>query len=255
MITFKNLGKYGWLGNQMFQFSFLYGVGKKKGIEIGYDFKNNPIIAKIFKLPAQNSNNIIPKFMGIEKNDFAYFNVSNVEDGTDFIGYFQNKTYVEENELDLKKIFIFDEEKHKICYDFMKKLKEKVNRELVGIHVRRTDFLLIKDTHFVCDVNYFKKAIDCFGPSYFFVIFTDDPKWCSETFKNLPNIIMNNDAEKDIILMSLCDHNIISNSSYSWWGSWLNENNNKKIIAPNRWYNKRAPKNWQEIYRKDMVLI
>ena len=255
MITFKLLGKNGRLGNQMFQFAFLYHVGKRRGFEIGYDYKNNPAISKIFKLPAQNSDSIAPKNIAIENNNFGYFDVSNVPDDTEFRGYYQNSKYVNENEIDLKKIYSFDEEKHKKCFKFIKDLKEKNNKELVALHVRRTDYLVADHMHFVCDKNYYDRAISNFGKDYFYVLFTDDKEWCSKEFRHIPNIIMNNDTEIDLILMSLCDHNIISNSSYSWWGSWLNENLNKKIIAPNRWFNKVGPKNWHEIYRNDMVLI
>lgn len=255
MITFKNLGKYGRLGNQMFQFAFLYNIGKKTGIEIGFDFRNNPLVAQIFNLPASNSDNIIPKHNGVELNNFSYFDTSTVVDNTDFIGYFQNSKYVNEYELDLKNIFSFNIKKLEKCFGFIKNLKEKTTKELVGVHVRRTDYLLNNDMHFVCDKNYYDRAISKFGNDYFYILFTDDKHWCAKEFKNIPNIIMNNDTELDLILMSLCDHNIISNSSYSWWGSWLNENLNKKIIAPNRWFNKIGPKNWHEIYRNDMILI
>ena len=96
MIGFDYLGKLGRFCNQMFQYSFLYNAGKKTGLEIGFDFKNNPEIASIFKLEAKNSDRIIQKNYAIEKNDFAYFDSSNVPDGTDFFGYFQNSKYVEE---------------------------------------------------------------------------------------------------------------------------------------------------------------
>ena len=91
MLTFKLLGKYGRLGNQMFQYSFLYNAGKKTGFDIGFDFKNNPEIAKTFKLEANNSDKIIQKNYAIEKNDFGFFDSTTVPDGTDFIGYFQKK--------------------------------------------------------------------------------------------------------------------------------------------------------------------
>ena len=164
-------------------------------------------------------------------------------------------TFVQDYEYDLKNIYSFDSEKMEKCHKFIKMTKEKINKQLVSIHVRRTDFLIEADTHFVCDKDYYINAINQFGNNYYYLIFTDDKEWCAKEFANIPKIIMNNNTEIDLILMSLCDHNIISNSSYSWWGSWLNENLSKTVIAPSRWYNKIAPKNWQEIYRKDMILI
>jgi hypothetical protein len=255
MITFKKLGKYGRLGNQMFQFAFLYNVGKSTGLDIGFDFKNNAEIAKIFKLPVKNSDSVTAKHQATELSNFGYFDVKKIPDETDFIGYFQNSRFVQDYEYDLKNIYSFDSEKMEKCHKFIKMVKEKINKQLVSIHVRRTDFLIEADTHFVCDKDYYINAINQFGNNYYYLIFTDDKEWCAKEFANIPKIIMNNNTEIDLILMSLCDHNIISNSSYSWWGSWLNENLSKTVIAPSRWYNKIAPKNWQEIYRKDMILI
>jgi hypothetical protein len=255
MISFKLLGKYGRLGNQMFQFAFLYGAGKKNGYEIGFDYSNDPLIAKIFNLPAKNSDNITQSNILDERGNCGYIETKGINDGTDLKGYFQNNKYIDEIEPELRSIFIFNEDKTKKCYEFIKQLKEKVGKQIVSLHVRRTDYLTAADTHFVCDKNYYEQAIKNFGKDYYYILFTDDKKWCAEEFKHVPNIIMNNNTEIDLLLMSLCDHHIISNSSYSWWGSWLNENLNKKIIAPKRWYNKKAPINWHEIYRKDMVLI
>jgi|LakMenEpi03Aug12_release.lakeMendotaPanAssembly.Ray.scaffolds.fasta_scaffold19120_12 hypothetical protein len=257
MITFKKLGKYGWLGNQMFQFAFLYHIGKKKNIQIGFDFKYNSLLSKMFKLPAENSDDIKQNTLFLQTDNSETIDASLINDGTDILGYFQNADYIKENEYDLRNIFTFDKEKHNTCINFIKKLKEEKNKELVAIHVRRGDYLhpIAKHIHYVCDENYFQRAVNFFGPNYFYIIFTDDKLWCSHVFKQIPNIIMNNDPEIDFILMSLCDHNIISNSSYSWWASWINENLDKKIVAPNKWYNIPPFKNWEKIYRNDMLLI
>jgi len=254
MLTFKLLGKYGRLGNQMFQYSFLYNAGKKTGFEIGFDHSKNPQIASIFKLDAKNSDRVIQKNIAIEKNDFGYFDTTTVPDGTDFIGYFQNERYANEQETDLRKIFTFKDETQEKCYKFVKEFKEKVGKKLVSIHVRRGDYLNIPDAFVLADLKYYTNALDKIGKDSFCVIFTDDKKWCTENFKHIPNIIMNNNEEMDMCLMSMCDDNIICNSSFSWWGSWLNENLDKQIIAPSKWFN-NGPKNWQQIYRKEMVLI
>jgi len=254
MLTFKNLGKWGRLGNQMFQYALLYNAGKKTGFEIGFDFKNKPEIAEIFNLEGTNSDGVTPKQQAIEMNNFDYLDTKTIPDNTDFFGYFQNSRYVEECEIDLRKIFTFKEELTEKCYKFIKNLKEKVGKPLVSIHVRRGDYLLIQEAFVLSDMNYFNTGVEIVGKDSFFVIFTDDKKWCSRNFKHLPNIIMDNTNEIDLRLMSMCDHNIISNSSYSWWGSWLNENLDKKIVAPRKWF-KQSPQNWECIYRKDMVLV
>jgi hypothetical protein len=255
MITFKKLGKYGWLGNQMFQYAFLYAVGKKTEIDIGFDFNNNPMLTKIFNIKAKDSSKIIQSKFLVEKNTCEYIDYSSIENNTDIMGYFQNYKYVKENEIDLKNIFVFNENTYNKCFNFIKEFKNKIKKDLVSIHLRRTDYLKAPDIHNVCDEKYYSNAIGNFSKDNFFVIFTDDPEYAENAFVNIPCIVMNNSTEEDLILMSLCDHNIIANSSYSWWGSWLNENTNKKIIAPKRWYNKIGPKEWENIYRPEMILI
>lgn len=256
MITFKTLGSMGRLGNQMFQFAFIYNIAKNKNLEIGYDYHHKPLLTKIFDLPLKDSSNIIQKNSLVQLDNSEYIDTSKIEDGTDCYGYFQNSKYVYDIEYELRSLFVFKKEIMDVCVNFMKNLKDKIKKEVVSVHVRRSDFMLPNSIHTVCDDNYFKNAMDIFGNDYFYVIFTDDKEFCKNKFKHIPNIIMDNPTEIDLALMSLCDHNILSNSSYSWWGSWLNENLNKKIIVPNRWYNSNGgPKNWEKIYRNEMVLV
>lgn len=122
---------------------------------------------------------------------------------------------------------------------------EKVNA--VSLHVRRGDYVENSTTnsvHGVCSLQYYKMAIECIArkvenPTFF--IFSDDMSWV----KN--NLIMNFDCHyiehnrgvdsyNDMRLMSLCDHHIIANSSFSWWGAWLNPNPDKIVVAPQKWF-------------------
>ena len=111
------------------------------------------------------------------------------------------------------------------------------DKELVSIHVRRGDYL--NHDHFCkLDTRYYSSAIAKFLPEiekYHFVVFSNDIDWC----KN--NLIEENDLVTflepgtdavDMMLMSLCDHNVIANSSFSWWAAFKNKNKNKKIICP-----------------------
>ena len=73
-----------------------------------------------------------------------------------------------------------------------------------------------------------------------FVILTDDLEWCREHFEGDEFIFSENNHFTDMAIMSLCDHNIIANSSFSWWGAWLNKNENKIVYAPKIWYPLRS---------------
>ena len=94
-------------------------------------------------------------------------------------------------------------------------------------------------------VSYLIKNI---GKNFTIFAFSDDPEWVSSNLKLPVSIcfIDNNSSDynyEDLRLMSECDHNIIANSSFSWWGAWLNTNKNKTVIAPSNWYTDQSLKN------------
>jgi hypothetical protein len=116
--------------------------------------------------------------------------------------------------------------------------------------------------HGVCDLAYYEKAIQLIEkkvahPTYF--IFSDDPAWVKANIRSKHKTVyishnQGRDAHEDIRLMSQCRHNIIANSSFSWWGSWLNNSPNKIVIAPKTWYLDRSantrdliPNSWVRI--------
>ena len=110
----------------------------------------------------------------------------------------------------------------------------------VSIHVRRGDYLNFKNIA-VLDVDYYVTAVEHIRknvekPNFF--IFSDDLEWCKNSLGFLDNCIYVDRTQteiEDLKLMSFCRHNIIANSSFSWWGAWLNQNPNKIVIAPKGW--------------------
>jgi len=116
----------------------------------------------------------------------------------------------------------------------------------VSIHVRRTDYLPLPHIHLNLDMKYYLDAISHFSTeNSIFIIFSDDVEFIQNEplFQNLPHkiIIDNPDDEYCFWLMSACSHNIIANSSYSWWASYVNSNPDKLVIAPNRWFGPCGP--------------
>ena len=116
----------------------------------------------------------------------------------------------------------------------------------VSIHVRRGDYLngyYFETLGKICDIDYYKRAIALINKEVndpYFYIFSDDPGYVAENLKieNATYVDFNRgrDSWQDMYLMSQCKHNIIANSTFSWWGAWLNTNLNKIVIAPNRWF-------------------
>lgn len=116
----------------------------------------------------------------------------------------------------------------------------------VALHVRRGDYVenkrVLKENG-VCSVAYYQKAIETItakvsNPTFF--IFSDDIEWAKANL-NLPidSIFVSDStltAPQELFLMSICKHNIIANSSFSWWGAWLNQNRDKVVIAPTPWF-------------------
>lgn len=124
---------------------------------------------------------------------------------------------------------------------------EIVKSNSVSIHVRRGDYISNVDSmrvHGVCGLDYYKRAIDLLASRYenlTFFVFSDDLPWARENLSFIKNVFFVGGASDkkcahDIRLMSMCKHHIIANSTFSWWGAWLNDHVNKVVIAPSRWY-------------------
>lgn len=179
-------------------------------------------------------------------------------------GYFQSSKYFIGYEGLIKDLFLFPiNELDILNKELLLKIK-KANT--ISVHIRRGDYIEDKMTHQFhgcCSVEYYLKAITLLMDRYTdstLVFFSDDGNWVKEQFENLhyPKIFIdNNSAENswvDMLLMSSCRHNIIANSSFSWWGAWLNKNLDKTVIAPKKWFETKdldtktlLPKEWIQL--------
>jgi hypothetical protein len=105
---------------------------------------------------------------------------------------------------------------------------------LVGVHIRRGDYLKVENFHTnLAKTSYYQEAMAEF-PGEEFLIFSDDPDWARKKFPN--SVVAREDDYLELYLMSLCKAVIIANSTFSWWGAWLNKNPNKRVIAPKNWF-------------------
>ena len=112
----------------------------------------------------------------------------------------------------------------------------------ISLHVRRGDYLKLTDVFGLCSLDYYSRAVEQIAKKVknpHFFLFSDDPTWIKENIKlNYPSTIVDiNDGDHgyfDMELMKNCKHNIIANSTFSWWASWLNENPNKIVISPQK---------------------
>ncbi len=149
--------------------------------------------------------------------------------------------------------------------DINKRLLDEIGSvNAVSVHVRRGDYVsdsVTNAVHGICDINYYKQALNLItteiaDPSFF--VFSDDMSWTRSNImiNGYPVTYVDHNAEadyEDFRLMYSCRHHIIANSSFSWWGAWLNSYPGKKVIAPKNWFrsqlinNDIIPQEWQVI--------
>lgn len=263
MITFNKIGMYGRFGNQLFQYATLFGIGKKKKYDIGVPYEKQYIQDEYLKfclpecflnLSAKDSSKVFPKYFANEKNFNYEPGFFGIYDGTDLNGFFQTEKYFVNYKDQLLKEFTFKDEIYSKAIDARSITKEPV----ISLHIRLGDYLKLQNIHPVCDVEYYKKALDILPKDILIYIFSDEPKKAQEIFSFLNRKIVFPEMHtnyKDMCLMTLCDYHIIANSSFSWWGAWLS--NSKKTIAPSKWFgtDSNAPKNWSDIYANNWIVI
>jgi hypothetical protein len=170
------------------------------------------------------------------------------------IGYFQSEKYFIKYRQKLLDLFappprIID--KLKLEYGFI------LDQPSCAIHVRRGDYHKFPNNHPICSINYYKAAIALFNRNTQFLVFSDDINWCKNMFnEDRFTFSENNGEDVDLYLMSMCQHQIIANSSFSWWGSWLNQNISKRVIAPTNWFGSSLEHlNTSDLYTSSMLKI
>lgn len=282
MITVKLNGG---LGNQMFQYALGRALSLAKDVPLNFDgsffkqkyAKNRPFSLRIFNSRVNFSDDLrIPmywslrrffkskNFFGLEiyhEKDFAYDeNIFSVSENAFIEGFFQSEKYFKKFEYQIRKDFTFEPEPDEQNSALIEEMSGCAS---VSVHVRRGDYInkaRYQSMFSHCDINYYTNAANLIAAkikSPVFYFFSDEPDWIKENFKlNHPfKIISHNIGAKsyeDMRLMSFCKHNIIANSSFSWWGAWLNNNSDKIIICPKKWFAQIPtpdiyPENWKKI--------
>ena len=131
----------------------------------------------------------------------------------------------------------------------------------MSVHIRRGDYLQDENLGGVCNNSYYLESVKILQTKLknpFFYFFSDDPDWVKKTFNldRMKVIDWNTGINSylDMFLMTKCKHNVIANSSFSWWGAYLNNYKNKIVIAPKVWFNDNlhkdndiVPKKWLKI--------
>jgi hypothetical protein len=140
---------------------------------------------------------------------------------------------------------------------------EVANSTSVAVHIRRADYAkdVQKEYHGILEKDYYENAIQRVSKKTKdarFYFFSDSINWVKENLV-IPDAVyvsgeITNNHFEDLYLMSQCNHNIIANSSFSWWGAWLNSHPGKIVIAPKNWFNK-GPKDTYDLYPEDWIIL
>lgn len=261
----------GGLGNQMFQYAFYLSLKQCfKAVKvdlIGFDdypLHNGYELERVFSVSVETISSFerslytpdnrdwvwrkLRRLYGTkdaffeERNGFC-FDESIYQDKKNryYWGYWQHIAYVNRVEAQLRQDFTFPPSTDSTYLALRNKIKDE---NTVSVHVRRGDYLGHSILGGICDQKYYEKAIEAAKvqlASPQFVFFSNDIPWCKETFSAEKAVFVDcNQGEqsyRDMELMSLCQHHIIANSSFSWWGAWLNPSPNKMVISPSQWVN------------------
>lgn len=241
----------GGLGNMLFQIASTISISKKyrqtysfPNLFEHFDFLNyetthnqklnysNEYIDFLYKLPTEQP----PNFSRLVQFPIHYIEpILPFDEDIVLDGYFQSEKYFENYRNEILDIFDFKYIKNKAPlseFDFG-------NKRYTSIHVRKGDYIRFETFYHFLTNEYYDVAIEMLkDKTDEFLVFSDDIDACKEMFNGLDNVrfIENEKDYVELYLMTLCDNNIIANSTFSWWGAWLNKNENKIVIGPSKWF-------------------
>ncbi len=234
----------GGLGNLMFQIAGLEYMAKSNNLSCGYwnvDSILGSLNAGYITANMKHANDYLkifknfnwPKCNKPPHRIFVpfHYEMISVKDNTEYNGYFQSEKYFPNRQFILN---LF--QPSEMVNSKLSKYENILNGTTCSIHVRRGDYLKISK-HNSRGMDYYKKGMDVIGNVDKYLIFSDDLDWCKQNFIGDNFIFIENEKDYvELFLQSKCNHNIISSSSFSWWGAYLNNNVNKKVVGPKDWF-------------------
>ena len=160
-------------------------------------------------------------------------------------GFYQSELFFKDVEAEVRAAFRFNRDK---ANNYSREIAKEIQADAhaVSFHVRRGDYFkpkFFKRFGSVCPTSYYQQAAEkilALDPQAHFYLFSDDTEWVKENLQ-LPNVTIVNgnrgkDSWQDMMLMSLCRYHVIPNSTFSWWGAWLDDRKDKVVITPQKWF-------------------
>ena len=260
-ISYNRLGSNGRLGNQMFQYASLRGIAAYNGFQWmippeEHNHKDNYGLFETFEMTHCKPENLgFNSAMTIQEQTHAFDeSLFYCTDGVNLDGYMQTENYFVHIADQIHEDFTFREDYLTPCMEYINSL----DRAPIFLHIRQSDNIGREEYHPILPISYFEDALKQFPEDTPCFVFTDDLEWCkNEPFFNQDRFMFNDNPERyqyktidgtgkmqntllpqvDLCLMSLCSGAIIANSSFSWWGAWLQKGRGK-VVAPNpeKWF-------------------
>ena len=273
---------HGRLGNQMFQYAAARALALRSDVPVAVDartarYRGEGVLTRVFDLPLSEPDTLPPsrheaplRYVSwrylrrppvLRRERGLGYNpeIENWRDGSYLHGYWQSERYFSDVAETIRKDFTFPAIPDPENAEMAARIGDTLS---IALHVRRGDYVAL-EAHALCDQAYYGEALKRVlkgleaDPTVF--VFSDDPGWARENLE-LPCtkvVVDHNGPERDfedMRLMSLCDHNVIANSSFSWWAAWLNRNEHKRVAAPTRWFGNPSmhnpdilPEGWMRI--------
>jgi hypothetical protein len=260
METFFTSFLMGGLGNQMFQISHALCQGWKNNIRV--IFKSESHTPNQGEQPTKYINNIFSniKFQNTlpptkrVTNVWGFKEISlNLDTNIEFFGYYQSSKNFYGFGENIKEVFSPPE-------DYLKKIyleyPELNNKNNISIHIRRGDYIKFSNVSPIIDISYIDKCLENISNYDNIFVLTDDKIWAEKNL-NYKNLIIPKNLEdyEELWLISLCRYNIMSNSTFSWWGSYLNKISDKVVFVPSIWFGPQGEKDYEDLYESDWIKI
>ncbi len=245
MNTVETFGdRFGRLGNQLFQIALLFAIRERHG----HDFflpRNGEPVWDCFDLAIPTAGPA-PTHRFAEAFGSCNFDprVFEQPDGTGFDGYYQSYRYLEESSDLLVRFLRFGARHRAFSEAMLHAYRTRHRRPVVSVHVRRGDYVNPGyEDHWgdLAGDGYYQKAVEAIGDDVVYVVFSDDVAWCRRALPLGASRVEH--AEFDhgasLCMMTGCDVNVVANSSFSWWGAYLNPTSD--VYAPSRWFGPAMP--------------
>lgn len=254
MLTCKLIGG---LGNKLFQISTCYSLSLENKDYCVFEITTS----SNSHVPINSYINNIFRFINFESIQFdetyqeTHFHYLEIpyKKNLRLSGYFQSEKYFIKHRKEIIELFSIDEES--LSY-ISKKYGRLLDNKTCSIHIRRGDYLRFPNHHPICDINYYERSISYFDDETIFLVFSDDIEWCRLHFKGSRFIFIQDERDYiDLWLMTLCKSNIIANSSFSWWGAWLNNKSDKIVLCPKNWFGSALTHNTKDLIPSEWIVV